>query len=261
MQAHSLSTRAARTIRPVPPLPPSEALIAEGPGLAHDAGNLLGALHLYCDLLGAPGVLRGDHRRYAAELRVLADRSTALIGRLLSGAPTRECPAEGACPETDPVTSLRHLEPVLARIAAPDASLTLDLSATAGPLPFPAEVLERIVLNLVRNAATALRYAQTPAGNIHVSLAKTADRLVLAVADNGPGMAPQVAARFLAPASESNATAPGMGHRIIHELAHSTGAGLSLRVRPGRGSCFELSWPLACHGQVRDVVRGERVDA
>ncbi len=30
--------------------------IAEGAGLAHDAGNLLGALSLYSDLLAMPGV-------------------------------------------------------------------------------------------------------------------------------------------------------------------------------------------------------------
>ena len=31
--------------------------VAEGAGLAHDAGNLLGALSLYSDLLAMPGVL------------------------------------------------------------------------------------------------------------------------------------------------------------------------------------------------------------
>src|SRR6476620_7798426 len=45
--------------------------VAEGAGLAHDAGNLLGALSLYSELLSAPGVLNEEYREYATELRML----------------------------------------------------------------------------------------------------------------------------------------------------------------------------------------------
>lgn len=49
--------------------------VAEGTVLAHDAGNLLGALSLYSDLLAMPGVLNEEHRENANELRLLSDRS------------------------------------------------------------------------------------------------------------------------------------------------------------------------------------------
>ena len=58
--------------------------VAEGAGLAHDAGNLLGALSLYSDLLAMPGVLNEEHREYANELRMLSDRSWAMINRLVN---------------------------------------------------------------------------------------------------------------------------------------------------------------------------------
>src|ERR1700742_1928299 len=58
--------------------------VAEGAGLAHDAGNLLGALSLYSDLLAMPGVLHEEHREYANELRMLSDRSWAMIDRLVN---------------------------------------------------------------------------------------------------------------------------------------------------------------------------------
>src|SRR5271156_4285283 len=58
--------------------------VAEGAGLAHDAGNLLGALSLYSDLLAMPGVVYEEHREYAAELRMLSDRSWAMIDRLVN---------------------------------------------------------------------------------------------------------------------------------------------------------------------------------
>src|SRR5882757_4907500 len=62
----------------------SVAGVAEGAGLAHDAGNLLGALSLYSDLLAMPGVLHEEHREYATELRMLSDRSWAMINRLVN---------------------------------------------------------------------------------------------------------------------------------------------------------------------------------
>src|SRR6202042_2058615 len=64
----------------------SVAGVAEGAGLAHDAGNLLGALSLYSDLLALPGVLHEEHKEYANELRMLSDRSWAMIDRLVNHA-------------------------------------------------------------------------------------------------------------------------------------------------------------------------------
>jgi hypothetical protein len=60
------------------------ALVAEGVGLADDAGNLLGALSLYSDLLAMPGVLHEEYKEYAAELRLLSERSWAMIERLVN---------------------------------------------------------------------------------------------------------------------------------------------------------------------------------
>jgi hypothetical protein len=63
-----------------------EGGIAEGAGLAHDAGNLLGALTLYSELLAMPGVLHEEYRAFAGELRLLSDRSWAMINRLVNHA-------------------------------------------------------------------------------------------------------------------------------------------------------------------------------
>ena len=61
----SLRREAMPTVRRVSPVASETAVVAgvaEGAGLAHDAGNLLGALSLYSDLLAMPGVLHEEHR-------------------------------------------------------------------------------------------------------------------------------------------------------------------------------------------------------
>jgi signal transduction histidine kinase len=298
MQAHPQSTPAARipttslgTSRPAtlvaPPstgprvrfLPPPVASgVAESAGLAHDAGNLLAALTLYCDLLRAPGVLREEHLHYATELHLIASRSSALIQRLLHSAPypPRTLPADRADfqpaevrrrdslpPDTTRpglsfTNTLRNLAPVMERIAAGAAAVKVTAFLPPTNL-FPAdltpETLERITVNLVRNAAEAIRTqrldllanALTPAqpGEIRVTLALVAGRLQLSVEDNGPGIPPGIAAAFLQPTPLPPGTLRGLGHRIVHELVSTSGGQISIRVRPGKGTVFCIKWPLS----------------
>jgi signal transduction histidine kinase len=231
-------------------------------GLAHDAGNLLGALGLYCDLLERPGVLRLEHRHYVTELRKLSDSSGALLLRLLEGfAPFSSVPAvPSPAALSNPATVLREIAPMLERIAAPLSRVTLSLPRTGlGNAPqltdVPSEVIERITVNLVRNAAQAIEQANRPRkepGLIAITLLVQGDRLRLSIEDNGPGMPPAVAAAFLRPTPLPAGAARGFGHRIIHELAAATGGTLSIRVRPGRGTTFTLKWPLPPSGVTPD---------
>src|SRR5580704_12910831 len=82
--AHGAMQVVRRAAAPVVGDAAAVAGVAEGAGLAHDAGNLLGALSLYSDLLAMPGVLNEEHREYAQELRMLSDRSWAMINRLVN---------------------------------------------------------------------------------------------------------------------------------------------------------------------------------
>jgi signal transduction histidine kinase len=250
MQAHPLSNTAAQLRPPLSTAVGSFAGIAESVGLAHDAGNLLGALSLYSDLLRAPGVLRPEHQHYATELRTLSERSSVLLHRMFSCANRHNDPdrdeRRAAVPVcSDSELSLRSLEPLLRRLAEPFAALTFNVENLPPSLPFPVEVLERILLNLVSNSAEALRRCSPSSGRIHIDLAACAGLLQLTVSDNGPGMNPLLAARFLRPEPASDDLAPGLGHRILHELVQGTGATLELRVRPGRGCTFVFTWELS----------------
>jgi nitrogen-specific signal transduction histidine kinase len=262
MQAHPLSSPAARNVIPTPapfvhPLPTAvgpPGVVDEGAGLAHDAGNLLGAIGLYCDLLDLPGVLRPEHRHYAAELRQLSQRSHALIARLLGDTvtpPTPPCrPAAGAG------QTLLSIAPLLRSVALPDAQAVVEPPPALPPLPFDAEVLERILVNLTRNAASALR-GHTPADgarpHVRISMKARLSRrasdshpasLRLTVEDNGPGMLPALAAAFMDPSPLPHQATHGLGHRIVHTLLCATGGRMNIVVAPGRGTAIRIDWPL-----------------
>src|ERR1700735_1748007 len=127
--------------------------VAEGAGLAHDAGNLLGALSLYSYLLGMPGVLHEEHREYATELRMLSDRSWAMIDRL--GNKSRGGQRTNAAAENTVVPNVvDRCKGLLSRVAGRTVEIEYGVGAFE-PVSVPAEAVERILTNLVKNAAEA----------------------------------------------------------------------------------------------------------
>lgn len=127
-----------------------------GAGLAHDASNLLAALMLYSELLAFPDVLPARHRHYADDLKLLAERSHTLINRLVAfgGAVDRERPVvKGPASLVD---VLMHCEGLLSTLSRGSLQVTFGAQA-ALPVAIAAESLERILVNLVKNATQATR--------------------------------------------------------------------------------------------------------
>jgi signal transduction histidine kinase len=263
------------------------ASVADGAGLAHDAGNLMGALGLYSALLSRPDVLRPEHRHYAEELTLLSQRSRALIDRLLAGsesqpatapaATTEDVPTKNSGPSRrtadrpadagscDPHSVLDQLAPLLRSLAAPH-ELSLQSSGPRTTLPFSAEILERIAVNLVCNATQAMttqatntqttnkqamNKQTTPAsgtaasGSLRLRLLHHSGTVVLEIEDAGPGMPLPQAARLITLTSSSvprQHGARGLGLRIVRELATATDAAVEVHIRRERGTTIRLQW-------------------
>jgi two-component system, OmpR family, sensor histidine kinase BaeS len=126
------------------------------------------------------------------------------------------------------------------------AGVTLRLAAEADPEVAVDPVrLRQIAGNLVSNA---IRHA--PGGTVTVRLALAGDRLVVAVADTGEGIAPEdlpkVFDRFWrADGSRSRETGgSGLGLAISRQLARAHGGELTATSVPGRGSVFTVELPI-----------------
>jgi nitrogen-specific signal transduction histidine kinase len=167
-------------------------------------------------------------------------------------APREACSSDATTPGPDHASTLRNLTPVLQRIAAGTAKVSVTCPSSVPSLNFPTEVIERITVNLVRNAAEAIRIqrgstysaALPQCGEIRVSLAVVGPDLQLTVEDNGPGLPPDIVAAFLRPTPLPQRADHGLGHRIIHQLATSSAGQLAIRVLPGSGTVFSLKWPI-----------------
>ncbi|MDK3255626.1 sensor histidine kinase [Blastococcus capsensis] len=138
-----------------------------------------------------------------------------------------------------------------ARAVQPDRpiSLHLDESLTDVPVVLGDESrLRQVVVNLVTNALT-----HTPPGTrVQVSVAQEpahADVLLLRVADDGPGMAADDAARaferfYRADTSRTrDAGGTGLGLAIVSSLAAAHGGSAALETAPGAGLAVTVRLP------------------
>ena len=231
------------------------ARVAEGAGLAHDARNLLGALSLYSELLAMPGVLHEEHKEYAAELRMLSERSWAMIDRLVNHARLKQEVEATVLPEV-----VERCRGLLNRVAG----RTVEVAWEAGsfrPVRVASEAVERIVTNLVKNAAEAM----TGEGTILVSLrgsgGRGARRVVMTVSDTGCGMSDETArvlqqVRGLSVSSGSSglsvnggpggdgrlAGGRGIGFRVVRELVALSGGCLEIVSALGVGTRVSVEW-------------------
>ncbi|MBZ0151142.1 MAG: hypothetical protein K8J09_06380 [Planctomycetes bacterium] len=107
----------------------------------------------------------------------------------------------------------------------------------------------QILMNLVRNAAHAVRDAEVPDGRVRVTVARTDTRITFAVQDNGVGIATPELERIFAHGYTTRREGHGFGLHHSANAATEMGGRLSAASEGlGRGATFvlELPAPVAC---------------
>ena len=98
----------------------------------------------------------------------------------------------------------------------------------------------RMISNLVNNAVEALGEK----GTVDISLNHDGDGIILAVADNGKGIPPEILAK-LGRRGETHGKAGGSGLGLFHArtTAESWGGSLNITSQPGRGTTVSITLP------------------
>jgi signal transduction histidine kinase len=207
--------------------------------VAHEVKNPLSAIKSIAQVLREDDYLK---REYARDLELIVgetDRLSRSVTQMLSFART--------APQADePRRAGELLDSVLLlfqkEAAARGVTLKADLGAREEELDgAPAASLRDALTNLLLNALHA-----TPAGG-KVSFTAVADggRLTVAVADTGPGVAPDQRERIWEPFYTTKQRGTGLGLAIVRKRIEEVGGRARLAPsRPGEGARFELTLPL-----------------
>jgi signal transduction histidine kinase len=127
-----------------------------------------------------------------------------------------------------------------------------NLTVTRGPLPSVVGdrmVMEQCMANLLDNA---FKYPEPGrAGAVSITAERTADEVIVSVADNGRGIAPddvQKVFEIFRRAGQQDTPGEGMGLAFVKALIRRQGGNIRCESVLGKGSTFSLSLPVN-HGQ------------
>lgn len=237
--------------------------VAEGAGLAHDAANLLGALSLYSDLLAMPGVLHEEHRDYAAELKLLSDRSWAMIERLMDHAHAEHRARASAAEISVLPDIVDRCKGLLSRVANRTVEVYYGTGAFE-PVEVSSEAVERILTNLVKNAAEATPWVGAIAILVTGATEQTGSgslrrRVLLTVRDRGCGMDAAAVRRLMHGDGVSQSGRRGLGFRVVRELVALSGGCLGIESQPGRGTGVSAEWYAVKHPETESLSTGPAI--
>jgi two-component system, NtrC family, nitrogen regulation sensor histidine kinase NtrY len=128
--------------------------------------------------------------------------------------------------------------------AAGDLSLAFTAQRRAPTLRADRDQVIQVLTNLVQNALDAVK--DVPGGAVTVSTDTDGHYVTFSVADNGPGIAPEIATRLFEPYATTKATGTGLGLAIAQRIALEHNGELSYvgQSANGKGAVFRLLLPI-----------------
>ncbi|MEW6218815.1 MAG: ATP-binding protein [Thermodesulfobacteriota bacterium] len=114
-----------------------------------------------------------------------------------------------------------------------------------GPLPFTRcnlGQLNQVFLNLIMNAVQAI----PEQGEITIRSWHDGDQILVAVSDNGHGMAPEIQARIFEPffTTKEPGKGTGLGLAISYDIVRQHGGEITVASEPGSGTTFTVRLPV-----------------
>jgi PAS domain S-box-containing protein len=213
--------------------------------VAHEINNPLTYLMLHVDRLAdlVPAAVADEatRKRVAETIAAIRDGGTrvrTIVRELLSVARHDD--------DATPVSVSEVLDTAV-RLAGPTLRERAELLRKSGDVPpvvANAGRLSQVFVNLLLNAADAFD-TPSPANRIEISIAADGDHVVVAVVDNGRGIAPDDLDRIFEPmfTTKPRGTSTGLGLAICRAIVAEIGGSLAATAPDGRGTRMEVRLP------------------
>ncbi len=223
-------------------------------GVAHDFNNLLTALRLRVDELLLRHSLGDPSYDSLSEIRETVVRAADLVRQLLTF--SRKATIQRETLELGEF--LGNFEVLLRRLLREDVGLMTDYGSGLPPVRADKAQLENAVMNLVVNARDAVH--ANGGGSITLRTARVSEDEAVAqgygglpmgemalieVADDGPGIAPEVIGNIFEPFFTTKAVGEGtgLGLATVYGIVKQSDGWISVHSAPGEGAAFRIFLP------------------
>jgi two-component system sensor histidine kinase FlrB len=214
--------------------------------LAHQIRTPLSAALLYASHLADQALPVATQQRFAERLKERLHELEHQVRDMLIF-------ARGELPLNDRLTPRALFEALQAAAEVKTTGLAVrwQCDSHTGELLCNRDTLVGAVLNLLENAIQA----SDGQVRLKIHLYRRGLELRLAISDSGAGIAPEVLARLGEPFFTTRATGTGLGLAVVKAVARAHQGELSLRSRPGRGTCALVRLPLLADSSLEGSCR------
>lgn len=127
-------------------------------------------------------------------------------------------------------------------LAARGFKVSIGKSANLPKLMIDRIQIQQVLVNLIRNAVESLDNSSSP--QISITARHEGEYVRIAVADNGHGLAPEIAERLFEPFATTKAQGMGMGLNICRTIVESHGGRIWTEGNTNGGSIFAFRLPV-----------------
>jgi PAS domain S-box-containing protein len=224
----------------------AEGLVRMAGGMAHLFNNHLQVILGNAELASGSNDLTAV-RQHLAEISTAAERANRISSRMITFTGSEMANIE----PIDLNDLLVGLRPKLVKAVRQRAQFSLELAKSLPPVIGDPDQLQRVVLNLVNNAAEAM--GDDP-GRISVSSALETGEpdgdddghslVVLTVADDGCGMDPETEKRIFDPFYSTKFVGRGLGLSEVAGIVTTHDGAIRVKSGPGEGTTISILFPV-----------------
>ncbi len=222
-------------------------------GVAHDLNNPLASVVGFSDLLGEAADVPPRLAEPLAVIRQEAERASSIVKNLLSFARRQEGERQ--------LQSIRPIvESTLQLLKNQLMAQKIELTFTAEPGLPEVEVhgnqIKQVFVNIINNAAQAIRGAGRHDGRIDVVAKCWLDGVAVSISDNGPGMPESVAQHVFEPfySTKAEGEGTGLGLSICHGIVKEHGGSMTVDPGAGTGATFTVELPGGARARISGPV-------
>jgi signal transduction histidine kinase len=210
--------------------------------VAHEVRNPIAAIGLNAELLGdmVQGRVSEDGTEATTLVGAIREQVTAL------DALTEEYLAFARFPRPQfEEDSVNDMVSAVAEFFRPLAARQgIEVKVATDPAVPPMEIdrtlLRQAVVNLVKNAFEAV----SQGGTVTLTTARVDETVEIAVADSGPGIAPEVGRRLFEQFFTTKPQGTGLGLSISRQIVEEHGGKIRWQSAPGEGATFTMALPI-----------------
>ncbi|MDZ7269675.1 MAG: ATP-binding protein [candidate division KSB1 bacterium] len=121
--------------------------------------------------------------------------------------------------------------------AGGERQIKTELEPDIPPRPFDREQIKRLLNNLIKNALEA---GFTPGGTITLRTQRAGDKVRLIIADQGPGLPPDMLEKIFEPNFSTKRGGSGLGLTMVKRIVEEHGGTITVESAAGKGTTFTI---------------------